>query len=191
MLRQRERTLSPQPPPAAHPTAKAARGWETLPNCQLRPAHPNDGDSFLVAHDTRQTTFRLYFVDCPEKASTGLSAQRLTDQARYFDLPSPQAAATVGAAAAAFTLPLLERPFTVRTKWERVYDSQRCYAQVLVTMADGTQRDLAELLVEHGLARIFTKGTHLPGPATEAESKAHLHQLEAAARATQRGAWQR
>lgn len=184
--------LPPAPKAPSRSSGKSsatARPWETFTNCRLLPASSNDGDSFLVQHGEQQHTFRLYFVDCPEKNYRGLSAQRLTDQAHYFDLPSPQAASAVGQAAAEFTYDLLQRPFTIITKWERVYDSQRFYAQALVRNSENLERDLAELLIERGYARIFTKGTHLLGQASEASFTQHLRTLETASKAARSGAW--
>ena len=95
----------------------------------------------------------------------------------------------MGQASAAFVLPYLKRPFTIITHWERVFDSKRFYAQVIVENDHHQQRDLAELLVENGYARIFTKGANIPGTKSETEIKHHLHVLESASRAAQRGAW--
>lgn len=143
----------------------------------------------MVEHNGTRSTFRLYFVDCPEKQLRKNNEARLNEQAKYFSLPTPQAASLVGQAAASFSLNLLQRPFTVITKWERVFDSQRFYAQILVETDEKASRDLAELLVEEGYARIFTKGSHLPGASSEFDIKQKLHALESASRANHRGAW--
>lgn len=166
-------------------------GWVKFENCRLLPERSNDGDSFLVGHDGGSDTFRLYFVDCPEKESWHGQTDRLQDQARYFSLPSTEAAALVGRAAEAFTQRLLAKPFTVLTKWERVYDSRRFYAQVIVPTADDGPQDLANLLVREGYARIHTKGTRLPGRMSEEQIKAMLHRLESASKAEHRGAWKK
>jgi endonuclease YncB( thermonuclease family) len=163
--------------------------WETFTECRLLPARSNDGDSFLVQHGDKQNTFRLYFVDCPEKEFSNFNQKRLTDQAEYFNLATPQAASQVGKAAAEFTLDLLQRPFTVVTKWERVYDSKRFYAQIIVSLHDGSKQNLSELLIQHGYARIFTKGAHLPGQASEADYTKHLRAIETASKAERSGAW--
>ena len=167
----------------------ASANWQRFENCHLVNHPTNDGDSFVVEHNGTTTTFRLYFVDCPEKQLRKNNEARLNDQAKYFSLPTPQAASLVGQAAASFSINLLQRPFTVITKWERVFDSQRFYAQILVGGADKSSRDLAEVLVEEGFARIFTKGTQLPGGNSEGEIKQRLHALESASRANRRGAW--
>ena len=178
-----------QAPPSKSSSHASTASWETLEACQLVPHPTNDGDSFVVAHGNSTHTFRLYFVDCPEKELRRDNLPRLEDQARYFGLPSAEAASTVGQASAAFVLPYLKRPFTIITHWERVFDSKRFYAQVIVENDHHQQRDLAELLVENGYARIFTKGANLPGKLSDAQIKNHLHTLESASRANQRGAW--
>ena len=53
--------------------------------------------------------------------------------------------------------------------------------------ADG--RDLAELLVTAGLARIYGTRTPLPDGRDSRTYLAHLAELEAQAKAAQRGAW--
>jgi len=53
---------------------------------------------------------------------------------------------------------LTERPFTVYTKWQGVFNSGRHYA--FIVFPDG--EDLSAKLVREGLARIHTTGTTLP-----------------------------
>jgi endonuclease YncB( thermonuclease family) len=53
--------------------------------------------------------------------------------------------------------------------------------------ADG--RDLNELLVSKGLARIYGTRTPLPGGRDSREYLAHLYALENEARAAKRGGW--
>lgn len=168
---------------------KWLRNWQQLEHCRLLPNHNNDGDSFLVQHSGGTHTFRLYFVDCPEKDLRNDNRQRLEDQARYFGLGTPEEAVRIGGEARAFTLRLLERPFQVMTRWEAVYDSGRRYAQVLVQQPDGCVRDLAELLVENGLCRIYTKGAPYPNGSSEAQTRNHLQKLEHFARKRKAGAW--
>lgn len=145
----------------------------------------------MVAHGDKTSVFRLYFVDCPETELKKISDERLKDQVAYFSLPSVEAATLVGKGAAAFTHQQLQQPFTVITRWERVFDSQRFYAQILVQTPEHGQRDLAELLVEYGFARIHTKGANLPNNISEVRMKQRLRELESASRADQRGAWKR
>jgi len=57
----------------------------------------------------------------------------------------------------------------------------------MIITADG--RDLNELLVSNGLARIYGTRTPLPDGRTSRDYLAHLAELEAEAKAARRGAW--
>jgi endonuclease YncB( thermonuclease family) len=146
----------------------------------------NDGDSFVVEHDGQKLVLRLYFVDCAEKREYKLVAGRLKDQAGYFGGLSIPQTLKLGQQAKAFTADLLRsQPFTVFTRWERVYDSERIYA--VIRFDDG--EDLAHKLVQAGLARIHTKGVNMPDGRKANDYANHLREVEKAARAAQRGAW--
>jgi endonuclease YncB( thermonuclease family) len=74
------------------------------------------------------------------------------------------------------------------TRWRRALGRSaiwRYYA--IVVTADG--RDLNELLVSAGLARIYGTRTPLPDGRDSPTYLAHLHELENEARAANRGAW--
>jgi endonuclease YncB( thermonuclease family) len=162
--------------------------FQVILNAQLQPHRDNDGDSFHIAHEGGVHEFRLYFADCPEKRAYAQNADRLADQGRYFGGLSQAQTVAVGQEAAAFTRQLLTtQPFTVHTKWHRVYSSARCYAFVL--FQDG--EDLSAKLVRAGLARIHTGGTTLPDGRSPAQYQHQLRELEAAAKAAGRGAWGR
>ncbi|MBP7951007.1 MAG: thermonuclease family protein [Verrucomicrobiales bacterium] len=167
------------------------QGWVQLENCRLVEDRNNDGDSFSLAHEGGTNTFRLYFVDCPEKEWRRDNARRIADQARYFGFDSPDQAPLVGQAAREFALQRLQQPCTVLTRWEKVYESRRFYAQVLVQTPDGSRRDLAELLVESGLCRLHTKGADLPNGISAVNFQRHLRKIEHAAREARAGAWKR
>jgi endonuclease YncB( thermonuclease family) len=146
----------------------------------------NDGDSFVVEHDGQKLVLRLYFVDCAEKREYKLVAGRLKDQAGYFGGLSIPQTLKLGQQAKAFTADLLRsQPFTVFTRWERVYDSERIYA--VIRFDDG--EDLAHKLVQAGLARIHTKGVNMPDGKKANDYENHLREVEKEARAAQRGAW--
>ena len=186
-----EDTRPVRPPVAGKPGSGKAREarnagvWEELQGSVLVENKTNDGDSFEVRHGRGSSTLRLYFVDCPEKNRHLFNGDRIADQGRYFGGLSEGRTVEMGEAARDFSLETLRRqPFTVLTRWERVFDSDRCYA--FVTTADG---DLAELLVAQGLARIFTKGENRPGGAGAAKAKGHLSKLEREAQISRRGAW--
>ncbi len=171
-------------PPA--PTPESGPWFVTLRDVRLLENGGNDGDSFKVAHSEGEQVLRLYFVDCPETRDYPLVHGRLKDQAGYFGgLSIPQAIQT-GTEARTYTGRLLrERRFTVHTRWERVYNSERVYA--LVFFEDG--EELSEKLVRSGLCRIHTKGTLMPDGRSEYEFENHLRAMEDEARKTRRGAW--
>lgn len=130
--------------------------------------------------------FRLYFADCPEKKRHSFNADRLAEQGRYFGGLDEAQTVAIGRQAEEFTRQLLTtQPFTICTKWHRVYDSGRCYAFIL--FQDG--EDLSAKLVRAGLARIHTTGTTLPDGRDARQYQRQLREMEAAAKAAGRGAW--
>jgi endonuclease YncB( thermonuclease family) len=80
---------------------------------------------------------------------------------------------------------VLQKPFTIQTRWRTVFGPTRYYAIVLT--ADG--HDLNELLVSAGLARIYGTRTPLPDGRDSRTYLARLHELEMQAKAARRGAW--
>ena len=158
----------------------AAKPWQTLNNCHLVEHWRNDGDSFRVSHEGNEFIVRLYFADTPE--SDYRFRDRLEAQAAYFGITEEQAV-EVGKQAKAFTRDALKGGFSVRTRWQGVFSGKpnaRKYG--IVSVGD---KDLAELLVVNGLARIHGMGI---GGQTWAEVE-RLKALEAQARAEKRGAW--
>jgi hypothetical protein len=85
-------------------------------------------------------------VDTTESRSSG---QRSDEQAAYFGVTRAQAI-ELGRQAKIFTVNALAQPFTIYTRWRSVF-GPRYYA--IVITAGG--RDLNELLVSSGLARIY------------------------------------
>jgi endonuclease YncB( thermonuclease family) len=128
--------------------APPAQPFQRLDGCVLTPDKWTDGDSFRVRlPDGRLATFRLYFVDTTESRSRGV---RSDEQAAYFGLTRTEAI-ELGQKAKAFTAGVLQKPFTIQTRWRTVFGPTRYYAIVLT--AHG--HDLNELLVSAGLARIY------------------------------------
>ena len=80
---------------------------------------------------------------------------------------------------------ILISAFRVLTRWESVFDSGRYYA--FITTEQG---DLADLLVERGLARIHTKGNSRPGGATFAQERNRLLGIKRKARKAKVGEWE-
>ena len=176
------RQRSPAPAPSST--------WIELTSPSLLTDPLNDGDSFLIRHGGGSHVFRLYFVDCPETKRHQHNRDRLADQGAAFGGLTESETLRVGAEARDFTLSLLrDRPFRVWTRWEPVFDDRRHYAHVVVTDTDGTNRPLAERLVEAGLARIHTKGTTLPDGTRSAAYERTLRSFERSARLAGRGGW--
>jgi endonuclease YncB( thermonuclease family) len=162
--------------------APPAQPFQRLDGCVLTPDEWTDGDSFRVRlPDGRLATFRLYFVDTTESRSRGV---RSDEQAAYFGLTRTEAI-ELGQKAKAFTAGVLQKPFTIQTRWRTVFGPTRYYAVVLT--ADGY--DLAELLVKNGLARIYGTRTPLPDGRNSRTYLAHLAELEAQAKTARRGGW--
>ena len=176
-----------QPDQPTSSPAAATKVFEVILDARWQAHRDNDGDSFHLVHSNGKTNeFRLYFADCPEKRRHDFNQDRLLEQGRYFGGLSEAQMTQIGQQAQALTQHLLTtQPFTLYTKWQRVYNSSRHYA--FVVFADG--EDLSAKLVRAGLARIHTSGTTLPDGRTTAQYQAALRQMEAAARSENRGAW--
>jgi len=169
--------------------------YRELQGCSLVAHRNNDGDSFHVAIPGGKTQeFRLYFVDAPESAyktyrDGNNNGERLGHQKQYFRLRSQKDTTALGMKAKKWTAGVLGTgPFTVYTRDEKVYGGPRLYCFVSV-QEGGKERWLHELLVEQGLARIYTKGANLPDGSSPGTQKKHLHSLERDAKREKRGAW--
>lgn len=168
--------------PLAQPVrAATAKPWKILTDCAIVDNQYNDGDSFHVRWDGTEFIFRIYFADCPEDDAR--FPDRVAAQAAYFGI-TPAQAIEVGKQAAEFTHELLNHPFSIKTRWQRALGSSHLHRNYgFVEVED--QQDLAELLVENGLARIHGVGV---SGVTQAEVE-RLHVLEAKAKADKLGAW--
>ena len=165
-------------------TSTKVGAFDVLRGAKFVPHGGNDGDSFHIAHGGKEYVFRLYYVDCPEKNSHRFQ-QRLAAQGEYFGgLPEKEVVA-LGLDAKDYVDDLLRRnEFTIYTRWEEVYDSGRFFAMVEV---DG--QFLSEILVQRGLARIFTKGVNLPDGERFKDQRDDLRAMEAKAKAAKLGGW--
>ena len=168
--------------PAPH-----AQNWQRIDNCKWLANRWNDGDSFhLLTGDTnREIVARLYFVDTPE-AETAYR-DRLDEQAGYFGITREQGA-IIAHEAGAFTEQTLAQPFTIWTRWRSAL-GRSALGRVYCIIIDSTGRDLNELLVEKGLARIYGTKTPLPDGRDSRSYVAHLKELEAKAKSERKGAW--
>lgn len=158
------KATTPAAPPAS---ARQASGYETLQEVRYVENRGNDGDSFRVRQGNREFELRLYFVDCPEKYLNDRFPEqraRVADQAKELGLTVDQTIALGQKARDLVHNLLAGRAFTVYTKWERVYDSERIYGFVEVPDPDrpGKLANLCEILMRRGLGRVHTKGADLP-----------------------------
>jgi endonuclease YncB( thermonuclease family) len=158
--------------------------WAVLENCRLIHNSYNDGDSFHVMHDGKKYIFRLYYVDAPE---TELYLRpRIQEQAEAFGI-SFDKMLEIGHAATAFVNEQLSDTFTVYTKWHSAQGrsaSLRYYA--FIRTGD---RDLGEMLVERGLARVFGVRVNTPDGTAASGYRSHLLEIQQQARENQAGAW--
>ena len=169
-------------------SAKAAsKPFEKIEGCQWKADRWNDGDSFhvIAGQPSRELVVRLYFVDTPE-AETAYR-DRLDEQALYFGITREQAS-LIADEASAFTVQRLSKPFTVWTRWHSAL-GRTAIGRVYCVVQDSTGRDLNELLVENGLARIYGVRTPLPDGRDSRKYLARLTELEKKAKAVKKGAW--
>lgn len=168
--------------------APPAKPFQRLDNCIYKPQRWDDGDSFhVILPDQKEVILRLYFVDTPEEER--VYTDRINEQAAYFGI-TPEAVLEVGREASEFTKHALARPFTIHSRWRRALGRSsmwRYYA--IVNTSDG--RDLNEMLVINGLARIYGTRTPLPNGQDSREYLAHLYELENDAKLAKRGAWRK
>jgi len=149
----------------------------------------NDGDSFHVQAGDQRLHIRLYFADSPETVvHHHHDARRIQEQARYFGVTDPDRVLELGEQAKAFTREVLSRPFTVYTAHVRALGgptSERIYGFVVTEHG----RDLAELLVENGLARNFGVRRERYDGMSQADMETRLRDLEISAMLAHRGIW--
>ena len=165
--------------------------WE---DCMIIDHRGNDGDSFHIQAPHGREEIRIYFVDAPESAARSYrdgntNHKRISEQGRAMGGLGQDETTKVGMAAKVFVKKLLQdKRFTVVTSGERVYNSHRKYAFVIVDWK-GQPHYLHELLVAHGLGRIHTKPVNLPDNTTASKQKQHLRNLETYAKRMRYGAW--
>jgi endonuclease YncB( thermonuclease family) len=168
-------------------TPPPPKTFQRIAGCTLKADRWNDGDSFhvITGDRNREIVARLYFVDTPE-AETAYR-DRLKEQGAYFHLNEAQAV-ELARQARKFTANALAKPFTVWTRWRSALgrsDLGRVYC--VVQTNDG--KDLVELLVANGLARIYGVRTTLPDGRDSRAYLAKLAELEAKAKREKRGGW--
>lgn len=169
-----------------------------FPNCTLVVTNWADGDSFLVkTSDGEEHTVRLYGADCMEwHVSDDSDARRLREQRRYFGMTNfgGEAAISIrkakgfGEEAAEEVKKVLSKPFTIYTSMSDAAGDGR-YKRIygFVKMHDG--KDLAEYLVEEGLARAVGVSRETYDQRSRDEYRAHLEDLELIAARNGSGIW--
>ena len=164
--------------------AEAQKKWRTYENCKLIENAANDGDSFHVRYDREDYIIRLYFVDAPE-TDTAL-ADRIAEQAEYWGI-EPDEIPKLGEKARRFTAQQLRRDFTVYTKWANAagQSRQRRYFGVVLI----GNKNLADLLVEEGLARVYGASVTMPDGRNATTIYDQLRALETRAKQQKKGAW--
>ncbi len=162
---------------------------QMLPNAMLINNPANDGDSFHVNAAGKLLHVRLYFVDCPEiSAYSKVDARRVSEQSRYFGLPSVVQTVHYGNEAKKFVSQTLSKPFTVYTSFANALGrSAKGRVYGFVKTADGD--DLASLLVKHGLARTYGVGRQTPDGISRDEMILKLKDIEVAAMLKRNGIW--
>ena len=162
----------------------------TLGNAVLVNARMNDGDSFLARAGGRELHLRLYYVDCPETThgSRG-ELERIRDQQYHFGLADPQDVVRFGKRAADYARDVLAKGFSIHTSYARAPGRSaagRIYA--FIETDDG--RDLGQLLVRQGLARVHGKTRPDPEGRETREVLEELQDLRALAMLSRADIWQ-
>lgn len=176
------------------PVRLTAGRFEVLDGCSLIDHRGNDGDSFHVDTPAGREEVRLYYVDAPESKARryrngDTNYRRISEQGAALGGLDRAQTTQVGVEAKMFVKKLLKaRKFTVVTTRERVYQSHRIYAFVIVEW-EGQRRYLHELLVARGLGRIHTKPMTLPDNTAASRHRKRLRELESYAKSKGYGAW--
>ena len=169
--------------------AAQVEAWERFDGVTLVPDSRNDGDSFIVRAGDRQLHARLYFVDCPETwDGASYQQRRMREQARYFGLDSVEEVKRYGEIAGERTTELLKDPFTLYTVFHATPgggENPRYYSVII--LSDG--RNLAEVLVSDGLARVLGVQREMPDGRSVADMNAGLEDLQLAAMMKRHGIW--
>lgn len=171
-------------------TIQAEETLREIPGCTYVAAPWADGDSFLVRlPDGDEKVLRLYFVDCIEtEVSDVTGKRRLREQARYFGVEDFAKTHGFGGEATRLVAETLSKPFSIHTAFSKAPGrggKPRFYA--FITTAAG--EDLAELLVEKGLARAFGFGRERPDGTHRDDWQAQLEDAELSAALRGRGVW--
>lgn len=175
--------------------ARAAEDTMVLSPARLLSTEWADGDSFLVQFTDpstgadRKEVFRLYGVDCMETQTTlDSDRRRVLEQARHFGIEDPSQVIGEGRTATKFVQTVLTKPFTVHTGFAQAMGrSKKPRYYAFITTSEG--RDLGELLVQKGLARVKGISRQRADGTSREEYTARLADLELAAAIDRAGIW--
>src|SRR5437588_2678101 len=158
--------------------------WVKLTDCRYVDGPDNDGGSFRVRSGDKEFTARLYYVDAPE---TNLrQGDRTHDQALHFGITLDETM-NAGEKAKQRTKELLQKPFVIWTRWSTAGGRGRESRYYVIIEMDG--KNLGEVLVSEGLARVKGVAPNLPN---EEKGKAYMERLddlESRAHEKHLGAW--
>ena len=158
--------------------------WVKLTDCRYVENPDNDGDSFHVRAGDKELTARLYYVDAPE---TNLrQGDRTHDQALHFRITLDETM-KAGEKAKQRAKELLQKPFAIWTRWATAGGRGRESRYYVIIEMDG--KNLGEILVSEGLARVKGMAPNLPN---EEKGKAYMERLddlESGAHEKHLGAW--
>jgi endonuclease YncB( thermonuclease family) len=150
------------------PARPVSERFLAFSNAVFVDSRANEADTLRLRLGDEENVFVLYFVDALE--ATGSSPQLIADQARWFGGVSQQTVVDYGVEAAGFVADLLKtKPFSLLTRWERVPNSTRYYAMVVVETEPGNRVYLADLLLAKGYGRIHGVMTAMPEGAKPVE----------------------
>jgi endonuclease YncB( thermonuclease family) len=159
--------------------------WVTLKKCHFQASDFNDGDSFHVRYEGQEFIVRLYFVDAPEVDDS--FPERNREQCRHFGVTGDQNR-KAGLEAGKVTAALLRKPFTITTRSQDAMGRSKLPRYYAVVTVGG--KDLAEVLVSRGLARVKGASASLPDGVPGKEHMTRLKKIEAEARAKRLGLWE-
>lgn len=165
-------------------SSKPSKKWEMLTACQYVTDKNNDGDSFRVRCGEQEFVLRLYFVDAPEAHMRDM--ERLRKQSEHFGVGIEQTQKG-GLRAGEAVREALKGSFSVWTRKAIAGGRGKDPRYYGLVEVDG--KNLIELLVSNGLARIKGVKPNLP---TGEKAKAYverLNALEAEARKQGLGVW--
>ncbi len=154
-------TVAPPADGGSGSLREVSPAFVALANPELVDSRANEADTLRIKSGGEEFIFALYFADALETSLTNSS--RVAEQARWFGGIHPQKIVEGGQEAMAYTGGLLkQRLFSVLTRWERVPNTSRYYALIVVEYAPGKRAYLADLLVRKGYARVAGITTFLP-----------------------------